>query len=150
MPTFSIETTYHLPIYRQRTYEADTLDEACRQAIEDEDWSAGREGYETAGETCVSGAWPGADTAHRVTERPVPSQFAETVARKARHFEILYGVLKILVSDTRTGRAPSGIWLDAAVRAIAKVDAILAGEPDPDGSTAAPKTSHRTAPRGAS
>ena len=29
MPIFTIETTYRLPVYRQRTYEADTLEDAC-------------------------------------------------------------------------------------------------------------------------
>ena len=28
MPVYVIETTYHLPVYRQRLYEAETLDEA--------------------------------------------------------------------------------------------------------------------------
>jgi hypothetical protein len=27
MPKFTIETTYHLPVYRHRSYEADTLDQ---------------------------------------------------------------------------------------------------------------------------
>jgi hypothetical protein len=36
VPTFTIETAYHLPIYRRRVYEAETLDEACRLAIEDD------------------------------------------------------------------------------------------------------------------
>ena len=29
MPIFTIETTYRLPVYRQRSYEAETLDAAC-------------------------------------------------------------------------------------------------------------------------
>jgi len=36
MHRFTIETTYRLPVYRQRTYEAETLEQACRLAIEDE------------------------------------------------------------------------------------------------------------------
>jgi hypothetical protein len=37
MPNFTIETTYHLPIYRHRRYAPDTLEEACRLAIQDDD-----------------------------------------------------------------------------------------------------------------
>ena len=37
MAKFTIETTYRLPVFRQRTYEADTLAKACRHAVEDDD-----------------------------------------------------------------------------------------------------------------
>ena len=53
MPTFTIETTYHLPIYRHRTYEADTLIEACRLAIKDDGWSDEKSGMDNSGETYV-------------------------------------------------------------------------------------------------
>ena len=33
MPIFTIETTYLLPVYRQRSYEAETLYAACALAI---------------------------------------------------------------------------------------------------------------------
>jgi hypothetical protein len=56
MPVFTIETTYRLPAYRQRTYEADTIEEACRLAIEDDDWSGQEEDYDASGEIYVSGA----------------------------------------------------------------------------------------------
>ena len=62
MPHFTIEATYRIPVYRQRTYEPDTLDEACRLAIEDDAWSGQKKDYESSGETYVTGAWPGADT----------------------------------------------------------------------------------------
>ena len=45
MPRFTIETTYRLPVYRQRSYEAETLQEACRLAVEDDDWSEQKEDY---------------------------------------------------------------------------------------------------------
>jgi hypothetical protein len=46
MPRFTIETTYRIPIYRQRAYEADTIEQACRLAIEDDDWSEQKEDYD--------------------------------------------------------------------------------------------------------
>ena len=91
MPFFTIEATYRIPVYRQRTYEADTVEQACRLAIEDDDWSDQKEDFESSGETYVTGAWPGPDSAYRVTALPVPSQFGETVQRKADHFETLLG-----------------------------------------------------------
>jgi hypothetical protein len=38
MPIFTIEATYRILVYRQRSYKAKTLVEACRLAIDDEDW----------------------------------------------------------------------------------------------------------------
>lgn len=48
MPRFTIETTYRLPVYRQRAYDAETLEEACRVAVEDDDWSEQKEDYESS------------------------------------------------------------------------------------------------------
>jgi hypothetical protein len=79
MPKFTIETAYRLPVYRQRTYEAPTLDEACRLAIEDDDWNNERHDFESAGRTYVSGAWQGADGAYRGVALHVPAQFIEPI-----------------------------------------------------------------------
>jgi len=82
MHRFTIETTYRLPVYRQRTYEAETLEQACRLAIEDNDWSEQKEDYDCSGDTYVTGAWPGEDAAYSATAFAVPSQFGEDVQRK--------------------------------------------------------------------
>src|SRR3546814_15694518 len=57
--SFTIETSYRIPVNRQRRYAANSLAEACRLAIEDDDWEGSREDFECAGETHVTGAWPG-------------------------------------------------------------------------------------------
>jgi hypothetical protein len=127
MPRFTIETTYGLPIYRQRAYDAETLEEACRLAIEDDDWSEQKEDYESSGETYVTGAWPGEDTAYRLAALRLPSQFGEMLQRKADHYETLLGILKVLA------RTPEALfWREHAYAAIAKAEAILAGAPDAD------------------
>src|SRR5690606_29835324 len=54
MPVFTIETTYRIPVYRQRRYEASTLADACRLAIEDANWEGSKQDYECAGETHVT------------------------------------------------------------------------------------------------
>ncbi|UQE03893.1 hypothetical protein [Bradyrhizobium japonicum] len=51
MPNFTIETTYRLPIYRQRTYDAETLDQACDLAIADEGWDDNKSNVESSGVT---------------------------------------------------------------------------------------------------
>jgi hypothetical protein len=38
MPAFTIETTYHVPFYRLRAYEADAAEQACGLAVGDDDW----------------------------------------------------------------------------------------------------------------
>jgi hypothetical protein len=51
MTCFTIETTCRIPVYRQRAYQADTPEEACRFAVEDDDWSGQNEDCECSGET---------------------------------------------------------------------------------------------------
>ena len=135
MPTFTIETTYHLPIFRHGTYEADTPDEACRLAIEDDDWSDEKSDMDSSGETYVSGVWQGVDSAYRGPALPVPSQFSEAIRRKADHFETLLGVLKILAHVEDLSAPDLPYWLPKAQAAIAKAEAILASAPDPLGET---------------
>lgn len=133
MPAFTIETTYHLPVFRHRTYEAETLAQACRLAIEDDDWSREQRDYESAGETYVSGIWPGADAAYYGVALPVPTHFGEAVTRKADHFETLLGLLKLLAQDRALDAQERTYWIPRAVAAIDKGEAILAGARDPDG-----------------
>lgn len=132
MSDYTVETTYHLPVFRQRSYSADTPAQACRLAIEDDGWEDAREDVDTSGETHVTGIWEGADAAYSGQEIPVPSHFSETVQRKAGHFDILLGALRSLLNDTR---AKPITTLDAQAKAawaIARGEAILAGARDPE------------------
>jgi hypothetical protein len=131
MAKFTVECTYRIPVYRQRSYEADTVEDACQRAVEDDDWSNQKEDYESAGATYVSGAWPGEDTAYRVTAIAVPSEFEEALRRQADHFETLLGILKILAHAGDGGGSDLAHWRDRADAAIAKAEAILAGARDP-------------------
>jgi hypothetical protein len=94
MPVFTIETTYRLPVFRLRSIIADTLDEACRLAIADEDWWDQKHDYDSSGQVYVSGAWPGEDAAYYERALPVPSQFDEAIQRKVDHFGALLDLLK--------------------------------------------------------
>ncbi|MGO3931356.1 hypothetical protein [Rhodopseudomonas pseudopalustris] len=129
MPIFTIETTYRLPVYRQRSYEAADLAAACRLAVEDDDWDGAKHDHETVGETYVTGVWEGRDAAYSGPSAPVPSHYRETVQRKADHFEVLLGLVKVLSGAEASDRA---YWQDRAVSAIAKAEAILVGARDPD------------------
>ena len=133
MPTFTIETTYHLPIYRQHSYEADTVEQACALAIDDDDWADDKQDSDSVGETYISGIWQGPKANYRQTALTVPSQHAEAIQRKADHFDVLLGVLKILahIEDLAAPNLP--YWLPRARAAIAKAEAILAAAPDPEG-----------------
>lgn len=72
MPNFTIETSYHLPAYRHRTYSAKTVAEACRLAIDDDNWDGEKLSYESAGETFVSGIWQGRDAAYAGSPIAIP------------------------------------------------------------------------------
>lgn len=142
MPDFSIETTYHLPVFRHRTYAAETLEAACRAAIEDENWEIAEKDHDSSRPVHVTGAWEGAHTAHNGPSIPVPSQFEDTLQRRARHFEILLGLVKIFFDDAHAAREPSLDWLALSAWEIARGEAILAGSPDPDEPVDPPKPVH--------
>jgi hypothetical protein len=129
MPVFTVESTYRLPIYRHRSYEAATPAEACRLAIADEDWSDTKEDRDSAGETHVTGVWKGRDSAYRAPPCPVPSQYQETLRRKADHFAEMLLLLKQLPHHDDPSLRPD--LLDRIAQAIAKGDAVHAGKPDP-------------------
>lgn len=142
MPDFTIETTYHLPIFRHRSYSAKTPEAACRAAIDDDDWENSKTDYDSSGPIHVSGVWEGADAAYSGPPIPVPSQFGGVSQRKAGHLEILLGVLKMLFNDIQSDRPTSADWLRKASWAIARGEAILAGARDPDEPLALPKAPH--------
>lgn len=109
MPLYTIETTYRLPHFRQRTFEASTPEAACRLALEDEDWDGDRVEYETVGETYVTGVWmsPAANSGPAIC---VPDCFDEAVQRKAGMFGELLALLQdrlgrriCLVMSSKTG-----------------------------------------------
>lgn len=77
MPSFTIESSYRLPVFRHRTYEAATIGDACRLAIADEDWQGQKEDYESAGPTYLTGVWPGVDSAYEAPALALPPGFAE-------------------------------------------------------------------------
>lgn len=61
---------------------------------------------------------------------PVPSHYRETLQRKADHFEVLLGLVKVLTGGPKA--LDRAYWKDRAAAAIAKAGAILAGARDPD------------------
>jgi hypothetical protein len=131
MPLFTIETSYRISVYRHWTYEADTIEQACGLAVADEAWEDEKSDFETAGDTFVSGAWEGRDTAYTGRALAVPSQFGEMVERKADHFDVLLGLLKIFALPPDAGLPDPPFWRRRLAAAIAKADAILAGKSDP-------------------
>ncbi|WP_371418395.1 hypothetical protein [Methylocapsa sp. S129] len=131
MPVFTIETTYRLPLFRHRTYAADTVEQACRLAVEDDDWDDQRRDYEATGDAYVSGAWRG-ETAYSGRAEAVPSRFEETGQRKVDLFETLLGLLKIFAHERPLDEVDRKFWAPRARDAIAKAEAILIGANNPD------------------
>jgi len=132
MPKFTIEATYRMPYYRQRTYEASTLEEACRQAIEDEDWSGELPDFECAGPTYVTGIWRGTDSAYERAALAVPSHFHETAQRMVDHFHILLDLLTYPAQPMGLSQVDFERWLPKAVAAVEKARAIIKERRDPD------------------
>lgn len=145
MPAYTIETTYTLPTFRHGTYIADTPEAACKAALGDDNWESAKKDYDSSGEIHVTGIWEGDNAAYAGSPITVPSHFEESVRRRARHFEILLGLLKMLFHDVQAGRPLSGDWLAKSSWAIARGEAILAYAPDPAEPADAPKPSHNLA-----
>jgi hypothetical protein len=142
MPAYTIETTYTLPIFRHGTYIADTPEAACKAALGDDNWESLKRDYDSSGQIHVTGIWEGENTAYAGLPITIPSQFDEGTQRRAHHFEILLGLLKMLFHDVQVGRSPSVEWQAKSAWAIARGEAILAYAPDPTEPAAAPKPSH--------
>ncbi|MET3616012.1 hypothetical protein ABID16_004361 [Rhizobium aquaticum] len=142
MPAYTIETTYTLPIFRHGTYTADTPEAACKAAVDDDNWELLKKDYDSSGDIHVTGIWEGENTAYAGSPITIPSQFDEAVQRRAHHFEILLGLLKMLFHDVQAARAPSVDWLARSAWAIARGEAILGYAPDPTEPADAPKPSH--------
>lgn len=64
MPDFTIETTYHLPVFRHRTYAAETLEAACRTAMDDDNWDIAEKDYDSSGPVHITGIWDGTHAAY--------------------------------------------------------------------------------------
>ncbi|MBB5663839.1 hypothetical protein GGE68_002029 [Rhizobium leguminosarum] len=120
MPDFTIETTCHLPVFRHRTYAAETLEAACCAAIYDDNWEMAENNHNSSRDVHVTGVWEGTQAAYTGPSMPVPPQFDEAVQRRARHFEILLGLLKIFFDDAHANREPSLDWLNRSAWEIAR------------------------------
>ncbi|QIB41320.1 hypothetical protein G3A56_26185 (plasmid) [Rhizobium oryzihabitans] len=142
MPDFTIETTYHLPVFRHRTYAADTLEAACRAAIDDDSCDIAERDFDSSDPVHITGIWDGTHAAYKGPPIQIPQQFDEPVQHRARHFEILLGLLKMLFDDVRAARPASPGWLARSAWAVARGEAVLAGEPDPEEPVDAPKPSY--------
>ena len=125
MPLYTIETTYHLPVYRQGTYEAASADEACKLAINDDDWSCELPDHETAGETFLTGIWRGRDAAYEGEAVDAPRRFGQTVQRKAELFDTLVRLLREPAQPMGLSRHDFDSWLLRALAAIAAADGIF-------------------------
>jgi hypothetical protein len=68
--SWTIETTYRLPVYRQRKYEAKSLDDAMAAALDDDDWVDAKQDYENSGPHEITGIWEG--EAYNSPEVPFP------------------------------------------------------------------------------
>lgn len=124
MPLYMIETTYHLPVYRQRTYNAASVEAACLLAIADEGWDDGKEDVDTSGETYVTGIWSG-EVAHAQTSLAIPEQFDETLQRKAALFDDLVEILREPARKMGLSEYQFAHWLPRALRVLGRADKVL-------------------------
>lgn len=77
MDEFTLELCYRLPVYQHVTIRAASIEDACRLALETQDWDRGKHDYESSGPTFVAEAWHGADAAYQGQTVEVPLPFRE-------------------------------------------------------------------------
>lgn len=127
MNRFVIETTYHLPVYRQRRYVTASIEEACRLAVADEGWDDEETDIDTSGETFVTGIWEDAEHAYEGKARMIPHEFQETIQRKADLYDRLVALLREPAQPMGLSQSAFERWLPKATAALAVADAIDGG-----------------------
>ena len=125
MARFTIETTYDLPVYRHRSYEAGSAEDACRLALEDESWEDAQSDCECAGKTYVTGTWANTDTTYQGETMPTPEHLDETVQRKADIFDALLTILKEPARPMELSRQEFENWLPRALDVIARAESVV-------------------------
>jgi hypothetical protein len=128
MITVTIETTYLLPIYRQRTVTAGSIEAACRAALADGQWRDAREDRDNAHATKITGIWAGADSAYRGTPIPVPDSLAQEADPDGDAYRTTALLAELMVHLGRYA-PPADLQAHAAIRAAARM---LAAAPKPD------------------
>ena len=131
MPIYTVETTYRLPVYRQRSYKAATPEQACGLAIDDDRWGDAKEDVDTSGETYVTGIWKGRSAAYSGKEIVVPEEFGETVQRKAALFDALVEIVREPARPMGLSQQQFEHWLPRAIAVLAKADVITGGPVPP-------------------
>ncbi len=132
MTTFTIESTYRIPIYRQRSYEAETLAASLPPRHRRRQLGGAEGGLRIRRRNLRDRRLAGRRPAYASPALPIPSHFGEALQRKAEHFEVLLGLLKVFALPTDGGPTDEPFWRQRAHVAIAKAEAILAGARDPD------------------
>ena len=125
MPDFTIETTYRLPIFRQRSYSADAPAAACELAIADADWSDQKDDLDTSGPTYVTGVWIGADAADRGEALAIPPAFGDAAERLTAQVATLTALIKEPAQTMGLSATDFAKWLPRATAAIAEAEALL-------------------------
>lgn len=99
MPKFTIESTFRVPHYRHTTYEAATFEEACKMAMEDQDWDHQKADYDSSGPEHITGAWEGEDSAYSGPALAVPAAMADDLTPEQRAAPAMLAALKALFKE---------------------------------------------------
>lgn len=126
MPDFTIETSYHLPMYRRRPTLPRLWSRRAIFALGDEGWDGAREAVDDSGETYVRSIWQG-KTAYDGPKLAIPDAFREAVERKAELFDELVALLREPAQPMGISEHDFRSWLPRALAILAKADAIHGG-----------------------
>ncbi|MBX4898707.1 hypothetical protein [Rhizobium bangladeshense] len=119
MPVFMVETTYKLPVYRERVYEACSLEHACLRAVLDTNWEDEKADIEASERTFVSGVWEGAVETDPARALSIPQQFHDIDQNRSALFDTM---VKLLAAGCSSNSCRA--WRDEAQRVLAQADLI--------------------------
>jgi hypothetical protein len=103
---YTVETTIRRPFYKHRVYEATAPEDACRQALHDDDWEGEKLDDETAGEPYVTGVWIGEDAAYKGPCLPIPINGHSSDQHKTQQLDLLLALLKRLAATPASNTLP--------------------------------------------
>jgi hypothetical protein len=103
---YTVETTVRRPFYKQNVYEAATPEDACRQALQGDDWEGEQLDDETAGAPYVTGLWIGEDSAYKGPSLPIPINGHASGEHKMHPLDLLLALLKRLASTPARDTLP--------------------------------------------
>ncbi|MBB3999874.1 hypothetical protein [Aureimonas pseudogalii] len=131
MQTDTIETIYRLPVFRHQVINAESLADACAEAVAEENWDGARKASDSSGDVFVSGIWKGTVEPYGARPMTVPPAFEEEIQQEVALDSRLTSILKEPARPMGLLQVEVERWLPRALALIAEAERTRSGDPQP-------------------